>query len=409
MTLLINVNEFITSKAKELEPETIRIRRHLHENPELSSEEYETVSFLKEEVKKLGLTIEDVPGSTGFTALLDTGNPGKTLGIRTDIDALPVEEHAENLAGPRKYRSKKPGVMHACGHDGHMSIILSTMKILNEMKDSLSGKVYFIFEEGEEIGSGINAMIKSLENKGIDAIYGNHLTSFMDSGTVSADAGPVMAGAVSVEFSIHGKSGHGSRPDLSINPVFAAAHVLTGLSNAWANQVDVTKTVTLGLTQIHGGFANNVIPEKVDIGGSLRFYDMAEGARALDIVKKVADLTAQAHNCTVTFNDSFKIAAQPVINDENLAVLAQESIEEAMPGSVIHDVNWFASESFSHYSNISPSLFSFIGIRNESYGSGAEHHNDRFDVDENALIIGIVATAKFAAAFLTKNEADESK
>lgn len=402
MKTMIKVNDFIKNKAKELEPETIRVRTYLYEHPELSGKEYETANFLKEKIQELGLVVEEIPESTGFTALLDTGKPGKTLGIRTDIDALPVKENPMNLAGPRKYFSKNPGVMHACGHDGHMSIVLSTMKILHEMRDSLSGKIYFIFEEGEEIGCGIAAMIQHLKNKEIDAIYGNHLTSFMDTGTIGVDAGPCMAGAIVVNFTVHGKSGHGARPDLSVNPLFAAANVLTGLTNAWANQIDVTKTVTLGLTQIHGGTANNVIPDKVEIGGSLRFYDVEEGKKALDIVKKVADLTSQAHNCTVKFSEKFEIAALPVMNDEDLAELAQVGIEELIPGSVVHGVKWFASESFNQYAKIAPTLFAFVGVRNETYGSGAEHHNDKFDVDENGLINGVLATTKFAVDFLTK-------
>lgn len=391
---------FIKRKAKQLEADTINIRTHLHAHPELSSKEHETVKYLKKRIIALGLEIEDVPNSTGFTALLDTGKQGKILGVRADIDALPIEEHPNNLAGPRKVISKNKGVMHACGHDGHMAIVLSTMEILVEMISELTGKVYFIFEEGEEIGAGIDAMVAHLEDKQIDAIYGNHLAAFMDSGTISVDAGPKMAGAIFVDFSVYGKSGHGARPDLSVNPLFGAAHVLTGLTNAWANQLDVTKTVTLGLTQIHGGSANNVIPEKVDIGGTLRFYDVEEGKRAIDIVKKVADLTAQAHNCTVKFSDKFKVVAHPVVNDEKLAEIAIRGNEEIIPGSVVHDVQWFASEPFNQYATIAPTLFAFVGTRNEAAGSGAEHHNEQFDLDEKALIYGVQATTKFAVDYL---------
>ncbi|MEI3614373.1 amidohydrolase [Pseudogracilibacillus sp. SO30301A] len=402
MNTMTEVNVFIQKRAKELEPETIYLRKYLHEHPELSSEEYDTAKFLKEEVKKLGLQIEEIDGSTGFTALLDTGKTGKTLGIRADIDALPVEENPNNLAGPRKYISKTPGVMHACGHDGHMAIVLTTIKILSEMKDHFSGKIYFIFEEGEEIGSGIEVMVKHLESKEIEAVYGNHLTAFMDSGTVSVEPGPRMAGAALIDFSVHGRSGHGARPDLSVNPVFAAANILTGLTNAWTNQVDVTKTVTLGITTIHGGTALNVIPDKVDIGGTLRFYDMKEGKKAVEIIKKVAEHTAQAHNCTVTFSKGFGVAGQPVINDQKLAELAKIGVEEVLPGAAIKDIQWFASESFSRYAAIAPTLFAFIGVRNDTYGSGAEHHNEKFDIDENALIYGVLTTAKFAADFLSK-------
>lgn len=400
----MSITEIIKYKAKELEPYTIQTRTYLYEHPELSSEEYETAKFLQQEIKKIGLPIENIPNSTGFTALLDSGNPGKTLGIRADIDALPIKENPSNLAGKRKYFSKNPGVMHACGHDGHMAILLTTMKILHDLRDHLIGKIYFIFEEGEEIGSGIDAMIKHLKNKNIDAIYGNHLAAFMDSGTIHVDPGPVMAGAILVDFTVHGKSGHGARPDLAINPIFAAANILTSLTSAWTNQIDVTKTVTLGLTQIHGGTANNVIPDHVDIGGSLRFYDISEGKRALSVMKNVSKQTAEAHNCKVEFSDEFKVVAHPVINDAHLANIAKASAEEILPGSLIHNVQWFASEPFNRYREIAPTLFSFIGIRNESYGSGADHHNNQFDIDENALINGVLLMAKFAMSYLNNDE-----
>src|SRR5699024_7740779 len=177
------VNDYLTKRAKELEQETIETRAYLHTYPEVSTKEFETSKFLKRKMTELGLTVEEVPKSTGFTALLDTGKPGKTVGIRTDIDALPIEEHPENLAGKRKYMSKNPGAMHACGHDGHMAIVLTVSKMLSEIKDELTGKIYFIFEEAEEIGAGIEPMIAHLKDKAIDAIYGNHLTAFMETGT----------------------------------------------------------------------------------------------------------------------------------------------------------------------------------------------------------------------------------
>ena len=396
------MTSFIKKRAKELEKETIETRGFLHEYPEISSEEFETSKYLKQKVKEMGLQVEEVYGSTGFTALLDTGSPGKTLGIRTDIDALPIEENPNNLVGKRKYLSKNTGAMHACGHDGHMAMVLTVIQIINEMKDFLSGKIYFIFEEGEEIGAGIDAMLTHLEDKNLDAIYGNHLAAFMDSGTICVDEGPRMAGAIFVDFTVHGKSGHGSRPDLSVNPVFATAQILNGLTSAWANQMDVTKTVTLGLTQIHGGTANNVIPDKVYIGGSLRFFDVEEGKKALEVVKRIADATAQAHECTVEFHPSFEMKALPVVNDASLATQAQQGIEEILPNALKHDVTWFASEPFNEYSKLAPTLFAFIGMRNEIYGSGAEHHNNYFDVDDDALIYGVIATSKFAIDFLTK-------
>ena len=397
-----HINDLLINKAKELESETIKTRAYLYAHPELSSQEFETAKYLKEKITKLGLIIEEVPNRTGFTALLDSHKAGKTLGIRTDIDALPIQENSHNLAGERKYHSTNPGVMHACGHDGHMAIVLSVIKILTQIKDQLTGKIYFIFEDAEENAEGINPMIDHLKNKEIEAIYGNHLAAFLDSGKISVDAGPVMAGAVNVEFTVHGKSGHGSRPDLSINPVFAAAQILSALTSAWSNRVDVTKTVTLGLTQIHGGTANNVIPDEVKVGGSLRFFDVEEGKKALELMKHVITHTAQAHECTVEFDPKFDLVALPVVNDKSLSLQAQNSINEIMPNALVNNVTWFASEPFNLYSKIAPTAFAFIGMKNETYGSGAEHHNNKFDLDDNALINGVLATAKFAVDYLMK-------
>ena len=396
----LDITKAIKERVLELEEETIAIRGHLHEYPEVGGEEPETAKFLKAHAQKLGLEIEEVEG-TGFTALLDTGKPGKTVGLRTDIDALPVEETEDNLAGPRKFISKNPGVMHACGHDGHMAIVLSTMTILSEMKDELTGKIYFIFEEAEEFGGGIDAMIKHLTGKGIDAIYGTHLTAFMDTGTISVDAGPVMAAAAIVDFSVVGRGGHGSRPDLSINPLFASAQVLSGLTNAWANRVDVTKTVTLGLTKIKGGEVLNVIPNDVRIGGTLRYFDVEEGEKAVETIRTVIHNTAKAHECTIVEHD-ISAAGLPVSNDEEVAKIAQDGIREILPDALVSDVTWFASESFGRYAEIAPTAFAFVGIRDEEYGSGAEHHNHLFDLDDAALKYGVAATTKFAVDYLTK-------
>lgn len=397
----MDINDFLSKRAKELESETIDLRAYLYAHPEVSTQEFETSKYLKEKVTDMGLIVEEVPDRTGFTALLDTKKPGKILGIRTDIDALPIEENPNNLAEKRQYNSKNPGVMHACGHDGHMAIVLTVIKIMKEIENELTGKIYFIFEDAEETGEGIEAMVNHLENKGIEAIYGNHLAAFLDSGKISVDSGPRMAGAIIVDFTVYGKSGHGSRPDLAINPVFASAQILSALSSAWANRIDVTKTVTLGLTQIHGGSANNVIPDDVKIGGSLRFFNVEEGKKALNLMKSVIQLTAEAHECTVEFDPKFEIAADPVVNDHDLALLAQDGIKDLMPDALVPEVTWFASESFNQYQKVAPSVFAFVGMRNEAYGSGAEHHNNKFDVDDQALIFGVLATAKFAVDYLT--------
>lgn len=391
-------NDSITKSVEIIENYLVKTRRYLHENPELSGEEFETSKFLKSEVQKLNLPITEVEG-TGFYAILDTEKVGKTIGLRTDIDALPIVEKEENQKSKRVCKSKVNGKFHACGHDGHMAILLAAMHILVKNKDNLKGKIIFIFEEGEEICSGIGKMVEALEKEKIDAIYGAHLAAFLDTGKIAIDAGPVMAGNAIVDFTVRGKGGHGSRPDLSINPIFAATNIINGLASAWVNRVDVTKTVTLGLGLINGGTIANVIPDEVRVAGSLRYFDTQEGNKALDLVRKIGTLTAEAHECEFIENKILH-DNEPVINDENLTKLAQDSIEEIIPGSIDKEITWFASETFAGYNKLCPTVFAMVGTKNDKIGSGAEHHNEYFDIDEESISIGAIAMVKFASEFL---------
>lgn len=378
-------------------PSTIETRRYLHENPELSSKEYETSKYLKKRIQGLGLDIHDVPG-TGFYAVLDTGIAGKTLGLRTDIDALPIEESNLNLTGAKAVISKTEGISHACGHDGHMAILLSTMELMVKHKNMIRGKVIFIFEEGEEIGAGIDAMVEALKKEKLNAIYGNHLLSSLDTGKISVNEGPVMAGVSKIEFKVKGKSGHGSRPDLAINPIFVTAQILNGISSAWNNRLNVTKITTLGLTQIHGGTQNNIIPDEVFVGGTLRFFDIEEGKKATKLLYRVAQKTAEAHESSIEIIG--RKLMHPLINDYNLSVIAKKSINEIFPQALIDAEPWFASETFGVYQQLCPVVFSFIGIKNKHLGSGAEHHTKEFDLDEKSLFYGIGSMFKFSLDYL---------
>lgn len=391
-------NEVILNSVEEINNYLINTRRYLHENPELSGEEIETSKFLKKEAKKLDLPIVEVEG-TGFYAILDTGNPGKILGLRTDIDALPIVKKDSNQKNMRLCKSKFEGKFHACGHDGHMATLLGAMKILSQNKDKLKGKIIFIFEEGEETESGIHKMVEALKNENIDAIYGEHLAAFLETGKIAVDACPIMAGNAIVDFTIRGRGGHGSRPDLSISPIFVASNIINGLASAWVNRIDVSKTVTLGLGLINGGTIANVIPDEVRVAGTLRYFDTEEGKKALDLVRKVGSFTAKAHDCQFIENKIIH-DNEPVINDESLAKLVQESIEDIMPGTIKKDLTWFASETFAGYAEICPTVLALVGTKNEQVGSGAEHHNEYFDIDEESIFIGATAMVKFANEFL---------
>jgi amidohydrolase len=395
--------DVIREKVQAVDSCVRAIRGYLHEHPELSGEEYETARFIQNEIAQLGLPVTKVRG-TGFYVVLDTKKPGKTVALRADIDALPIHENPQNLSRTKKRISKIAGVSHVCGHDGHIAILLGTMKILNDLKGQLDGKIVFIFEEGEETNSGIDAMIEALHPLAIDAVYGNHLRSSLETGRIYVREGAVMAGTGTVAFDVIGRGGHASRPDLSVNPVFAAANILTAVSIAWNNRRDVTKTVTLGIAQIQGGTMYNVIPDSVYIGGTIRFFDREEGEKCVSLLREVSEDIARAHNCTVAFHDKMGVAMPPVVNDTALTKFTRSAVAEIYPGKVISDEQhiWYAAETFARYSEIAPSVFTFIGIRNETSGSGAEHHNNRFDVDEDALQYGVGAMTQFAVKFLSE-------
>ncbi|VEH40357.1 Uncharacterized hydrolase YxeP [Fusobacterium varium] len=228
-----------------------------------------------------------------------------------------------------------------------------------------------------------------------------HITSFMKTGTVSVDPGPRMAGAALINMNIIGRGGHGSRPDLSINPLFGAANVLMSLSSAWVNRIDSNETVTLGLATINGGTAANIIPDKVSITGTIRYFNIEEGKKAFNLIKEVSTYAAKSQNCSIEFAPDMRIAANPTINDTQLSTFAAKHLSEILPeGALIHQEKWYASESFNKYSILCPTLFVFVGAGNKEVGSTAEHHNVHFDLDENAFITGVISTVKFASCFL---------
>lgn len=402
------MNDKILNLIKGYEAEARKVRHYLHQHPEVSMQEVETSKYLKEKARSLGLEIEEVPkrgmsAGNGFIATLDTGKLGKTVGLRTDIDALPVKENLFNLFQQRKVISQNEGVMHACGHDGHMTILLYAMQILSDLKNELTGKIIFIFEEGEEISAGIREMVNLLKSKEMDAIYGNHLVSFLDTGQIAVDPGPIMAAISRIDFKVIGRGGHGSRPDLSVNPLYAGVDILNSISVAWNNQINVEKTVTLGLTEFHVGTAYNVFADEARIGGSLRYFDEAEGQRATKLLYKVAENVAEAHNCHIEITDNAGELSIPVVNDEKLTKIAQTGVDELFPDSRVEDINWYASESFSRYGEVAPYVFAFIGMKNTELGSGAEHHSELFDLDDDSLKYGIGAMVKFTIDFLMKD------
>lgn len=373
----------------------VQLRRMFHEYPETAHEEKETKKRIMAELDKIGIPYETVDGN-GLIARIEGAMPGKHKVLRADMDGLPVLEDPCNLKQPKVCVSRIAGKCHACGHDAHMAMLLTTLKVLNEVKDQLPGTVYGVFEEAEEVLGGSEQILEGLAKYPIDECFALHVYYHLDVGKVNVAPGPRMAGSAGLGVTFHGKSGHGSRPDQAISPIIPLAHYITQLNSAYNNQLNVEHPVTLGFGQLVSGTANNIIPETASVYGSSRFFDRESGEKAFEIMNRLAENTAASFGCTVEYDPMHRVGVYPVINDTAVVKGFTEKFTELFGADQLSDCEkWYASESFSNFTTKYPGAIGFLGIRNEELGSGALHHSAQFDIDERALLIGVRAEVAF--------------
>ena len=394
----------IYEDAKRYNDYIISMRRYFHENPELSGKEINTMKVIGEELSKIGIDYVEVENG-GILAKITGPKPGRTVLLRADCDALPVQEKEVNLSCKRTCVSKNPGVMHACGHDSHMAMLLGTAKILKDKQDEIEGTVYLCFERSEEGASNENAkyLFAYIEKNGIhiDSAYGTHLLSTMETGKLAINDEGMMAGVLPFDITIEGRGGHGSRPDQSINPIDAFTAIYQGMNALRLTRVDPYKTLTYSVGVLEGGAVANVIPQPVRFAGTMRTFDVAgRGMVFHDEFKKIVDNTCRAYNCTPTYNRYTK-PNLPVVNYPVMAKFARDVIgKEIGRENVCQYEPWMASESFGQYIYMWPGVFAFLGMKNPEKGIGAAHHNQNFDIDEDVLFKGRAASATYAIEFL---------
>lgn len=372
------------------------IRREFHRHPELSAQEHRTREVLMRELDAMGIPYQKLEG-TGLIATIKGGKPGDCKMLRADIDGLPVLEDPVNLKQEKRCVSEDQGLCHACGHDGHMAMLLTTLKILNAHKEELPGTILGCFEEGEEETTGVSKMLKALEAYPVKRCFALHVYANLQAGKLSMVPGPRMAGTVGIGITFTGKAGHGSRPDQARNPIIPAAHFISELNSAFLNQLDAEQTTTLGLCKVRAGETTNVIPDRAYVGGTARYFNKAEGEKAFHLVNAAAEHVAAIHGCGVEYEDRHQISLPPVVNDAAIANQVHNGVIEMCGESALEDCDkWYASESFSLYMDKYPGALGLLGIRNEALGSGAAHHNGKFDIDESTLPLGVCAELVFA-------------
>jgi len=380
--------------------ELIALRRDFHQHPELGFEEHRTAEIVESYLKDLGLATRRVAG-TGVVALLDGSHPGPVLMLRADMDALPVTE--ENDVD---YRSSNPGVMHACGHDAHMAMLLVAAKVLSHNRDAIAGTIKFVFQPNEEVAGALRMIEEGvLENPAVDAVMGLHVWTPVASGRIGITAGPVMGGLDVFRMTIFGKGGHTGVPEDAIDPVIAAANLIQTVQMIQTREISNLKSTVIMFGKISGGTKSNIIPDKVDLEGSIRFLykggpDSIE--QPTERFRRIAEQVCRTHRCTCRIDIVHENI--PLINDPGLVALARRTAEDVFKdkNAIIDNVT-IASEDFSEFSERVPGVFMFLGAGNEKKGTTFSHHNPRFNIDEDVLLNGVAMHVHGALNFLTQS------
>ncbi len=385
----------VRAEALALGEQLVAWRRDFHRHPELGFEEERTAGIVASYLRKLGLEVQERVAQTGVVGLLEGAQPGPTVMLRFDMDALPIEE--ENDV---PYRSEHPGRMHACGHDGHVAIGLGTATLLSRYRDHLRGQVKFIFQPAEEGFGGAARMVEEgvLQAPSPDLAFGLHLWSQLPVGKVAAQPGPFMAAAGFFSVDVAGQGGHGAQPHLTVDPLVTAAHIVVALQTVVSRNVNPMDTLVLTVGELHAGTAFNIIPSQASLRGTVRTFSMSTMQMAHSRLRSLSEGIAQAHGARADVRTD--VISPPVVNDERATEIVRAAVRSVLgqEGHVTIDPI-MASEDMAEFLTRVPGCFFFVGARNEARGIVYGHHHPRFDIDEDALPIGVgvmTATALLA-------------
>ena len=387
-------------EANHIKDELIEIRRTLHQYPELGFEETNTSKFIKDFLRKEGIQFNEFAG-TGVCGIIEGTKEGvnnKVIGLRADIDGLPMQDKKVC-----SYASKVSGKMHACGHDGHTTILLGAAKLLNKNKDKFNGTVKLIFEPAEETTGGAKVMIEEgvLTNPTVDVMCGLHVEETLDAGMIMVRRGTVNAASNPFNITIKGSGGHGAYPDTAIDPIVMASHVVTSLQSIVSREIKPVNPAVVTIGSIHGGTAQNIIPNEVKLGGIIRTMTNEDREFAKARLKEIVNGI-----CT-TFRGSAEIEIEEsypcLYNDDNMVKILEDSAINIIGSEnvKVQKNPKLGVESFAYFANKVPSVFYFLGIRNEEKGIVHPAHNSLFDIDEDALPIGVAIQCEVAMNYLT--------
>ncbi|HOU46248.1 MAG TPA: M20 family metallopeptidase [Chitinophagales bacterium] len=376
----------IQKLAEQYQQDLVEIRRHLHAHPELSFHEEKTAAFISAKLQSFGIEHQTNIGGHGIVGYIKGKYPEKkTIALRADIDALPIEE--KNTCS---YTSQNIGVMHACGHDVHTTCLLGAAKILQELKDNLEGTIKLIFQPAEEkLPGGASILIKEgvLENPKVESIYGQHVLPQLETGKVAFKSGIAMASCDEIFITVKGKGGHGAMPNLAIDPVLVASHIVIALQQIVSRNANPMMPSVLSIGKFIANGATNIIPEVVQMEGTFRTFDETWRKQAHEKIKTICTSIAESFGATC---DVLIDVGYPFLkNDETLTQHAFELAKEYLGSENVEEMPArMTAEDFSYYSQVVPACFYRLGTGNAAKGITSPVHTPTFDVDENCLKIG---------------------
>ncbi len=406
-----SINTELEQATQSVSAKVITWRRHLHQYPELSNREFETAKYITNHLKSLGLEVQTGVAHTGVVAKLSGGKKGPLIALRADMDALPVTEQVDLPFASKQtstYRGNEVGVMHACGHDTHVAILMAVAESLVKIKDQLAGEVLFVFQpaeegapEGEE--GGAELMLKEgLFKQKPEAVFGLHVTSSLNTGQIGFREGPLMASEDSFTINVTGRQTHGSRPWNGVDPIVASSQIIMATQTIVSRQVDVTKAPSvISFGAINGGIRSNIIPDNVELIGTIRTFDQTMRADIKKRLAKTAELVAESAGAKadVHIDHGYPVTVNNVALTQKMTPTLARI---AGADNIITTDLITGAEDFSYYALETPGLFYFLGVtpKDQNAKTAASNHSPQFYVDESALQLGVESLSQLVVDYL---------